>query len=464
MEQRSITPWRRLSVQEIRGVYRAGEAAVTALVESLQGRIGHWEHQAQSLEARVSELEARLAQNSRNSHQPPSRDGFDKPNPRSLRRKSGRKPGGQPGHVGRTLQPVAKPDHTVPHRLERCPCGRCGGCWLRDQPVLRYEKRQVFELPKQPLVVTEHQAEVKVCPRSGLEVRAEFPAGVVAPVQYGPRFQSLMVYLNQQQLIPSERLAQLCEDLFGQPLSEATLQAANERAAAHLGKFEQRLVRGLVQAALVHLDESGVRVAGKLHWLHVASTDKLTFYGVHPQRGTPALEAFDIVPRCPNWVMHDYWAPYFTSAHCLHALCNQHLLRELKFLAEEQQELWAGDLSRYLRHLQRRVQAQGPLDQSPYTAALTRFRALLRRGRQGHPRRVGRDRQSKGANLLDRLESCAPYHLAFLWNPVVPFTNNQAEQDIRMIKGVASVNVCSRQKPGTRGANHPLVATARDCR
>ena len=212
------------------------------------------------------------------------------------------------------------------------------------------------------------------------------------------------------------------------------MQAANERAAAHLGKFEQRLVRGLVQAALVHLDESGVRVAGKLHWLHVASTDKLTFYGVHPQRGTPALEAFDIVPRCPNWVMHDYWAPYFTSAHCLHALCNQHLLRELKFLAEEQQELWAGDLSRYLRHLQRRVQAQGPLDQSPYTAALTRFRALLRRGRQGHPRRVGRDRQSKGANLLDRLESCAPYHLAFLWNPVVPFTNNQAEQDIRMIK------------------------------
>ncbi len=450
MEPRCITPWRRLSVEEIRSVYRAGEAPVLALVQSLQDRIEQLEQQVQSLEARVSQLEGRLAQNSSNSHQPPSSDGLAKPHPKSLREKSGRKPGGQPGHVGRTLQPVGKPDHTITHCLERCPCGRCGGWSLRDHPVVLYEKRQGLELPAQPLVVTEHQAEVKKCPVSGLVVRAVFPAGVAAPVQYGPRFQGLMVYLNQQQLLPCERLTQLCEDLFGQPLSEASLQAANERAAAQLGAFEQRLAQGLVQAALVHLDESGVRVAGKLHWLHVASTAKLTFYGIHPQRGTPALEALAIVPRCPHWVMHDYWAPYFTYGDCLHALCNQHLLRELKFLAEEQHERWAGDLSRYLRHLHRRVQAQGPLEQSPFTAVLARFRTLLRRGRARHPRRVGRTRQSKGANLLDRLETFGQNHLAFLWEPAVPFTNNQAEQDIRMIKVRQKISGGFRTRRGAR--------------
>jgi transposase len=149
-----------------------------------------------------------------------------------------------------------------------------------------------------------------------------------------------MVYLNQQQLLPSERLTQLCEDLFGQPFSEATLQAANQRAAAQLSDFEAALAELLVGAALVHLDETGVRVEGKLHWLHVVSTDKLTCYSVHHKRGAEAMEAFGIVPRCHNWVIHDHWAPYFTFGNCVHALCNQHLLRELKFLAEEHQEAW----------------------------------------------------------------------------------------------------------------------------
>lgn len=447
-QQPAQSRMQRLSPEQIRAVYRAGESAVVALVEALQDRIEQLEHQVDKLESRVSELEARLAQTSRNSHKPPSSDGLNKPSPKSLREPSGRKPGGQPGHVGRTLQAVAEPDHVIRHRLERCPCGQCGARSLRAEPVVGYEKRQVFELPEQPLVVSEHQAEIKVCPVSGQRVRAEFPAQVTAPVQYGPRFQGLMVYLNQQQFIPSERLAQLCEDLFGQPLSEATLQAANERAATQLSGFEKVLAELLVRAALVHLDESGVRVGGKLHWLHVASTEKLTCYGIHPKRGTEALEALDIVPRCRGWVMHDHWVPYFTYEHCLHALCNQHLLRELKFLAEEHQELWAADLSRYLRHLKERVRGQGPLGESQFKAALARFRALVRRGRKGHPGRVGR--QSKAANLLDRLEGFALCFLAFLWEPTVPFTNNQAEQDIRMIKVRQKISGGFRTLKGAR--------------
>jgi transposase len=445
----------RLSPDQIRAVYRQGESAVVALVEALQDRIEQLERvvseqglMIQRLQARVEELEACVGQNSRNSHKPPSSDGLSKPPPKSLRVPSGRKPGGQPGHAGRTLQPVAQPNRTVPHRLSRCPCGRCGGCWLGDQPVVDLEKRQVFELPEPALVVTEHQAEIKVCPVSGLRVRAQFPPQVNAPAQYGPRFQGLMVYLNQQQFIPSERLSQLCEDLFGQPLSEATVQAANERAAAQLSGFEQVLAELLVKAALVHLDETGLRVEARLHWLHVVSTDRLTFYGVHPKRGTEALEAFEIVPRCQGWAVHDHWAPYFTYGDCLHALCNQHLLRELKFLAEEQHQTWAADLSRYLLHLKQRVEEEGCLGESQFKAVHSRFRALVRRGREQHPPRAGR--QSKAANLLDRLESFDLCFLAFLWEPTVPFTNNQAEQDLRMMKVRQKISGGFRTLKGAR--------------
>ena len=187
-----------------------------------------------------------------------------------MRTPSGRKPGGQPGHPGQTLQRVKHPDHLLIHALAVCP--QCGGRGLGREPVLDYESRQVFDLPPRPLEVTEHRCEIKDCPHCGAQVRAEFPPGVSAPVQYGPRFQSLMVYLNQQQLLPYDRLAQLCEDLFGQPLSAGTLVAANERVFAQLEPFAQVLVQQVPQAPVVHLDESGLRVAGALHWLHVAST------------------------------------------------------------------------------------------------------------------------------------------------------------------------------------------------
>jgi transposase len=420
------------------------------LVLALQSHIEQLELRVENLQSRVAELEARLAQDSSNSHQPPSSDGLQKPPPRSLREKTGRKPGGQPGHAGRTLQPVPKPDHIVVHPLERCPCGRCGGRSLRQQPVLEYEKRQVFELPEPALVVTEHRAEVKVCPVSGQRVRAEFPAEARAPAQYGPRFQGLMVYLNQQHFVPSERLTQLCEDLYGQPLSEGTLQAALERVARRLEDFEKAVADQLVREALVHVDESGVRVAGKLHWLHVAGTAGLTGYGIHPQRGKEALDDLGIVPRCRHWVMHDHWPPYFTYKECRHALCNQHLLRELKFLAQERQEAWAGNLKRYLQHCHQRRQKEGLLGKAQFLWVRARFRSLVRAGRKDHPRRTGRQRQSPAANLLDRLEGFEGSLLAFLREPAVPFTNNQAEQDIRMLKVRQKISGGFRTLTGAR--------------
>src|ERR1035438_2248863 len=293
--------------EELLPLARNQPETLVEIILVLQGRLDQ-------LERRVKDLEAQLAKNSSNSGKPPSSDGLSKPSPKSLRAPSGRKPGGQPGHPGQTLQRVKTPDHIEIHRLEACP--QCGGHGLGREPALDYESRQVFDLPERALAVTEHRVEIKCCWHCGQTVRGEFPVGVRAPVQYGPRFQSLMVYLNQQQLLPYDRLAHVCEDLFGQPLSAGTLVAANERVFAQLEPFAQVLVQQVPQSPVVHLDESGLRVADRLHWLHVASTAALTFYGVHPKRGTEAMDAFGIIGACRQWGVHDHWKSYFSYAEC----------------------------------------------------------------------------------------------------------------------------------------------------
>jgi transposase len=410
------------------------------------------EEQIRRLEARVTELEARLAQNSRNSSRPPSSDGLRKPPPRSLRDKSGRKPGGQPGHPGRTLQAVAQPDHVQVHPLTRCPCGQCGGVSLLGQPVLDHERRQVFDLPALELSVTEHQAEIKRCPVSGRKVSAAFPSGVLAPVQYGPHFRGLTLYLFNQQLLPFDRLRQTCLDLFGQPLSLGTLTQTNQCAHDALAPVESAIIRGIIQAAVVHVDESGLRVAGGLHWLHVASTPQLTHYGVHANRGTEAMDALGVLPQCRQWLVHDHWKPYY-KYEALHALCNQHLLRELKFLAEVLHEDWAGDLSAFLIEWKNHPLTLLGLDEEQFGQAHARYRAILRRGRPDHPRRAdgqGRTAQDKATNLLDRLEDYDLSVLAFLIDPQVPFTNNQGEQDIRMVKVKQKISGCFRTLAGAQ--------------
>jgi transposase len=317
---------------------------------------------------------------------------------------------------------------------------------LAGQPVLGYERRQVFDLPPLHLTVTEHQAEIKQCPLSGLTVKAAFPAGVEAPVQYGPHFRGLALYLSNQQLLPFDRLRQTCLDLFGQPLSLGTLTQINHRAYQTLAPVEAAIIRALTQAPVVNVDESGVRVAGSLHWLHVACTTHLTFYGVHNRRGSEAMDALGVLPHCRCWLVHDHWKPYY-KYDALHALCNQHLLRELKFLWEEHQQAWADQLSRFLLDWKDDPLTRAGLDEAQFQQAHARYRAILRQGRHLHPRRQpgqGRTKQCKAANLLDRLEDFDLCVLAFLIDPNVPFTNNQGEQDIRMNKVKQKISGCFR--------------------
>ena len=405
-----------------------------------------------ALEDKVSELTGRLKLNSANSSKPPSSDGLNKPAPRSLRKKTGRKPGGQPGHRGHTLKQVETPDHTQVHSLETCPCGQCGGVGLKDAPVLDYERRQVFDLPPMRLEVTEHCAEIKRCPVSGLNVRAAFPDDVEAPVQYGPHFRGLMLYLSNQQLLPFDRLRQLCRDLFGQPLSMGTLASINARASEALAPVERAIIQGLTQAPAVNADESGLRVKGKLHWLHVAATTLLTFFGVHGNRGIEAMNALGVLPHCHCWLIHDFWKPYL-KYEALHALCNQHLLRELKFLFEQCSELWASELSDFLLTWKNDPRTKDGLDEEVFHHAHRHYRAIIAKGRKAHPRRKpgqGRTKQDRATNLLDRLDDYDLSVLAFLLNPDVPFTNNQAEQDIRMIKVKQKISGCFRTLDGAQ--------------
>jgi len=445
--------------QQLFELGRTGLGKLIALVlrlEALLGRLRRQLHALQQrvrgLERQVKDLKARLALNSTNSSRPPASDGLAKaaPKPKSLRTRTGRRPGGQPGHPGRTLQPVPRPDQVRVHKLERCPCGACRRHSLAAEPVLDYEKRQVFELPQKPLEVTEHQAEIKRCPVSGRLVTAAFPEGVTAPAQYGPRFKAQMVYFNDEHFIPYQRLSRICQDLYGQPLSEATIAAANQRTYEHLAPFEQQVVQLLPQAPLNHCDESGLRVAKALYWLHVVSNPQLTFYGVHPKRGTEAMNDLGILPRCTHWIIHDHWKPYFAYHQCRHALCNEHHLRELKLLHEEYQEGWAQQMSAFLLDCLERRQRHGVLSERQFKQVHARYRAILRQGRRRHPRRAGRQAQSKAANLLDRLEDFDLNVLAFTIFEEVPFTNNGAERDIRMEKTRQKVSGCFRTLHGAR--------------
>lgn len=417
--------------------------------------------QIPTLIKRVEELEARLNQNSRNSSKPPSSDGPAKPKPKSLRKKGTRKSGGQPGHKGHTLKQVEQAEHVVTlHAACRC----CSDADLTHCAVKAYERRQVFDLPQPKLEVTEYRAEVKHCPQCGKRVRGEFPEGVTAPTQYGPRFNALLVYLNQQQLLPAERTVQLMQDIFAQKVSQGTLFRAVNACYHKLSAVEDAVKDQLRKGGVLHVDESGLRTAGSLHWLHVASTERLTFYGVHKKRGRIAMDEFNILPGFSGRLIHDFWKPYL-AYDCLHGLCNTHHLRELLFLFEEQKQAWAGKMIKTLLDIHRFTSSRKENPSVQLTEAekapwLAHYRAIIGQGWQENPlppsapesvpKKRGRTAKTKAQNLLARLEGHETSVLAFLHDLNVPFTNNLGEQDIRMLKVRMKISGCFRTLDGAK--------------
>lgn len=444
---------------EIQAVYNDGPEAVIALVEHLLASLAGLQPVAEQrqatiaqLTARVQHLENQLALNSRNSHKSPSSDGPGKggKNKRNTGTNrdgnSGRKPGGQPGHPGHTLLMVADPDQTVPHFPEHCP-----GCAasLADVAPTDLDRRQVFDLPPVKIEVTEHQVGTRICPECGLATRGEFPEEVTQPVQYGQRLLSLVVYLNQYQLIPKKRVTELVADVWGAVLSEGTVCTAVQRCFAGLAQTEARIKEGLRRARCVRFDETSVKIGGKLHGNHSAGTPELTAYGIHRSRGQAGMEAGGILPAFRGRAMHDGWGSYFRY-RCQHALCNAHHLRELVYLVEREEQEWAEEMITLLLPAKEQVEQAGAagareLDGETITVIEEEYDRIVVAGWKANPPVVapvesgpggkkGRPAQGKARNLLSRLDRYERETLAFVYDFDVPFDNNLAERDLRMTK------------------------------
>jgi transposase len=424
-------------------------------LEQLRQENSALREQVRLLSERISALEAQLAKDSHNSHLPPSSDRFGR-QPKSLRKKSGKQPGGQAGHAGNTLKVSETPDLVIVHPVEYCQhCQRD----LREVESLHVERRQVIDLPPKRVLVIEHQAQQKCCPRCQQISLAAFPDDVRAPVQYGAAIGAVGVYLVQQQLLPYERACEVVEDLLGPSMSVGTLQGLVERCAKQLEPLEQQIKAALSHAAVLHQDETGLYVAGRRQWMHVSSTEHLTHYAVHAKRGKEALDAIGILEGFEGVSVHDGWRSYWQYA-CQHALCNVHHLRELTFLDEEQHQDWAGRMKTLLLDIkaaveQARTEGRNSLHPLEVADWKAQYAALLAEGYQANPPdpppqvgKRGRRKQSAARNLLDRLSTHQEAVLLFLDNFAVPFDNSLAERDIRMVKVQQKVSGCFRSPAG----------------
>jgi transposase len=425
------------SKEEINAAYDEGREAVILLFQTTM----------LALAERIQKLEDQLAKNSSNSGKPPSSDGYDQPAPRpkSLRKRSRRKSGGQPGHPGETLKAVEKPDLIKVHRVRECQhCGQS----LQRRKAIGHEKRQVFDLPKVQIKVTEHRAEIKACSCCGKETRATFPREVSKAVQYGTEIKARMVYLNTEQHIPLERTCDLLDEFYNHRLSEGTIVTACAEAAQKVGKSNGAIKEHLVEHEKVgHFDETGMMINGILNWLHSASTLRLTYYAMHAKRGSLAMNAINILPRFKGRAVHDDLASYF-QYELEHALCNAHHLRTLLFLLERYPQKWVQGLHDLLLTIKEKVEAAKEKMQTALSLRQTNtfskeYDLLIVKGLRANPPpneksrqpgQRGRLKQRPARNFLLRLRDHKAAVLAFMYDFNVPFDNNLAERDLRMMK------------------------------
>ena len=439
------------------------QTSLIELILTMQRQLAEQGDLVQALQDQLAEqqlliqaLRDQLAKDSHNSSKPPSSDGLKKSRTRSLRQKGRRPKGGQPGHKGDTLKMVAEPDHIEPHPVMACP--HCQTDLGSIEPI-GHEKRQVFDVPPVRLEVTEHQAEIKQCPGCGEQVKGVFPAHVTQPTQYGPRLKAQASYLNNYHFIPLARTAELLADFYGQALSEPVVIEANHQLVEQTHPSLERVKQQLVAADVAHFDESGLRVEGKLHWLHVASTPELTHYHVHRNRGQDGMEAGGILPAFQGGAVHDHWSPYLKFDNCRHYFCNAHHLRELQFVLEQYQQAWAADMAQLLGDIKAEVEATPmpamslPPDRLAYYE--TEYDKLVAKGLAANPtpdepppKKRGRPKQSPPRNLLDRLQKHKSGVLAFMYDFRVPFDNNLAERDVRMVKVKQKVSGTFRTHSG----------------
>lgn len=450
----------RVSRTQILNAYKAGPDAVISLIEYLQEQhhstIEHLVEIIDRLTARIESLEEKSNTDSHNSNKPPASDGFHK-RIHSRREPSGKKPGGQEGHEGTTLQMVKHPNHIEDHSVSRC--GHCGNS-LKDQKVKGYARRQVFDLPPIELEVHEHRAEVKRCPRCGKLTIGEFPEGVTHKAQYGNRITAWASYLRNYALLPYQRLSELFHDLFGLSISTGTLANIDQRCSAGLQQTVESIKEAVKRSPVLRCDETGIRIHGTLHWLHTASSEDLTYYAWHPRRGNVATDEIGILPEYRGIAVHDHWKSYFLY-QCRHALCNAHHIRELEFVVEQFSQSWAQkmiNLLVYSKDLVEKAKAAGRKRMAHAESMKIEqwYEQLIAEGVAANPPphneassgKPGRRKRSKAANLLQRLGEHRRETLLFVRDFRVPFENNLAERDLRMMKVQQKISGTFRSTEG----------------
>ena len=448
---------RPLRPEEIHTAYEQGEPAVVKLVADWTAEQFAF---IKLLEERIQALEDRLAKNSSNSGKPPSSDGLAK-RPKSLRHKSGKKSGGQAGHPGSTLKMVEHPDHIERHAVKHCRhCQRS----LEDIQPTDLEKRQVFEVPPMRVEGTEHRAEIKECPLCYRVNVGEFPPEVNQPVQYGDRMKAQMVYFNQYQFVPLERTAEIFEDLYGQSVNEGRIVEACNQTAENVAPVVDTIRKELkATEEPAHFDETGSRVEKKLWWMHVVCTRLLTYYAIHQNRGGKALDPIGIFPNFKGTAIHDAYRSYFQYEGVRNGLCNAHHLRDLIFIEEQYHQEWAKDMKTLLLDLKAAVETTQPeqdhLTPEKIIKLETRYDAIVAVGMAANPlpesenvlpKKRGKPKQHPAKNLVDHFRVRKRETLAFMYDFKVPFDNNQAERDLRMVKLKQKVSGCFRSEDGAR--------------
>ena len=393
----------------------------------------------------ITLLANRLNLNSTNSSKPPSSDPNRKKKTKS---KTGKKPGGQKGHVGTTLKKVDDPDKVKLIKVDRSklPPGR--------YRQVGFDSRQVFDIDISR-VVTEYRAQI-LQDDKGNRFAATFPKGVTKAVQYGTGLKAHSVYMSQFQLIPYNRIQDYFADQLHMPVSEGSIFNFNKEAFLSLADFENRVKNELTASDLAHADETGINIGGKRHWLHCVSNDSWTLYYPHEKRGMDAINDMGVLPRFKGVLCHDHWKPYY-KIDCTHALCNAHHLRELTRAWEQDDQQWAQKLKNLLETINRKVtDAGGALDAQESQKYRLKYRAILKQGEIECPEPIrpkkkgkrGRIKKSKSRNLLERLRDYEQDALRFMDNGRVPFSNNLGESDIRMTKVQQKISGCFRSMDG----------------
>ena len=412
-----------------------------------------------SLQQTNKELTERLSQNSRNSSKPPSSDGLNKPSPKSMRERSGKKSGGQVGHPGAHLDMTAEPDETIVYMPSLCLDCSCHETCISRACI--GQRRQVIDAAVTVRVVA-HQSLVLDCPRYGIKLKGEYPDDIKAAVQYGENLQALAVALNTVGAVSVNRTHEILSSVFNIPLSTGTISNMVSKCANGLTGIVELIRNKTVASEIVHYDETGTRVDGKTMWVHDASNKAYTHLSIHENRGQAGMEAGGVLPYFEGTAVHDCWAPYWKYPNISHALCCSHLMRELIGVQEHRPEqLWAKGFKALLlkmKKVKEKAVKKGESHLSRYYLNMfaLRYEQLIAQAYKENPlwktaeKARGRKKKGKIRALIERLDKYKASVCLFMRDLAVPFDNNQAERDIRMIKTKTKVSGCFRSIEGAR--------------